>query len=309
MLFGYIFGTSSYPGGTATKQIYVNSSFETYYIPASLKNVVITGGAIRYNVFQNCTGLTGVEIRSGVTGIWGNAFAGCSGLTSMTLPFVGDSRTAATGRQALFGYIFGENSYTGGTETKQVYGTGVNDSPTFYIPTTLKSVVITDTTQLGYGAFSSCRGLTSIGLPGGLTSIGDKAFQNCKGLTDIEIPGGLTSIGADAFRGCSELMGIEIPDSVKSIGEGAFSSCSKLTTITFGANSQLTSIGASAFWGSDELTRIVIPIGVTSIGANAFRDCGKLTIYARVTEANKPNGWVNNWNFSACQVEWGYTGE
>ena len=49
--FGYIFGTLSYQGGTATKQYYYGSSLSkltntTYYIPPNLKKVTVTGGNI-----------------------------------------------------------------------------------------------------------------------------------------------------------------------------------------------------------------------------------------------------------------------
>ncbi|MBP3308320.1 MAG: leucine-rich repeat protein, partial [Clostridia bacterium] len=58
--FGYIFGTSSYTGGTATKQYYYGSStssttYTTYYIPTKLKSVTVTSGNILYGAFYNCT--------------------------------------------------------------------------------------------------------------------------------------------------------------------------------------------------------------------------------------------------------------
>jgi hypothetical protein len=57
-----------------------------------------------------------------VTSIGSGAFSGCSGLTSITLPFVGGSATATTaGVSTLFGYIFGTGSYTGGTKTVLTY--------------------------------------------------------------------------------------------------------------------------------------------------------------------------------------------
>ena len=88
--FGYIFGTSSYTGGVATKQFYSRSTSyatnSTYYIPGSLKSVTITGGNILYGAFCNCKGLTSITIPDSVTSIGSSAFSGCTGLASITIP-------------------------------------------------------------------------------------------------------------------------------------------------------------------------------------------------------------------------------
>ena len=84
-LFGYIFGTSSYPGGTETKQYYKSGSSITYYIPSSLKEVTVTGGNLLYGAFYGCTGLTSVTIGNGVTSIGKYAFSYCTSLTSITV--------------------------------------------------------------------------------------------------------------------------------------------------------------------------------------------------------------------------------
>ena len=55
-----------------------------------------------------------------------------------------------------------------------------------------------------------------------VTSIGYEAFRSCSGLTSVTIPNSVTSIGNFAFYSCSSLTSIIIPYSVTSIGEGAF---------------------------------------------------------------------------------------
>ena len=102
--FGYIFGTSSYDGSVATEQYYYGSSTSsttntTYYIPSSLKSVAVTGGNILYGAFAGCTGLTSVTIPDSVTDIGIGAFNGCTGLTSVTIP---DSVTSI-GEEAFAG--------------------------------------------------------------------------------------------------------------------------------------------------------------------------------------------------------------
>ena len=82
-LFGYIFGTSSYTGGTEIRQYYSYSNSITYYIPTSLKKVAITGGNILYGAFYNCSSLTSVMLGNGVTSIGKYAFYNCDDLMSV----------------------------------------------------------------------------------------------------------------------------------------------------------------------------------------------------------------------------------
>ncbi|MBO7129596.1 MAG: leucine-rich repeat domain-containing protein [Prevotella sp.] len=134
--------------------------------------------------------------------------------------------------------------------------------------------VVYSVTSIGWAAFKSCSGLTSITIPHSVTSIADGAFYGCSGLTSITIPSSVTSIGEWAFSGCSGLTSVTIPNSVTSIGWAAFESCSGLTSITIGNG--VISIGDYAFQSCTSLTSITIPSSVTSIGRHPFFDCSDL---------------------------------
>ena len=304
--FGYIFGTSSYDGGVATRQDYYRNDTSsptstTYYIPSSLKSVTVTGGNILYGAFYGCTGLTSITIPNSVTSIGVSAFYGCKGLTcvtipdsvtsigkdafsgcssleKITIPFVGTKSgvTSSDTYQYPFGYIFGTSSYDGGVATRQDYygnSTSYTTDATYYIPSSLKSVTVTGGNIL-YGAFYNCSGLTSVTIGSGVTSIGDYAFYYCTGLSSITIPGSVTSIGDYAFY-CTGLTSVTIPDSVTSIGPYAFAWCNRLTGMTIGNG--VTSIDNGAFSLCKSLTSITIPDSVMSIGDYAFNGCTGLT--------------------------------
>ena len=241
----------------------------TLVIPDEIDGKKVT--AIGYEAFKGCSGLTSITIPASVTSIGGWAFEGCSGLTSITIP---DSVTSI--EYSAFRGCSGLTSIT------------IPDSVTF----------IRD------GAFEGCSGLASINvdenntayqsedgiilfdkqktqlitclpqktgaytIPDSVTSIGYAAFEGCSGLTSITIPDSVTSIGYSAFEGCRGLTSITIPDSVTSIGDAVFYGCSGLTSITI--PDSVTSIGDWAFYGCSGLTSITIPDSVTSIGGHAF---------------------------------------
>lgn len=86
-LFGYIFGSKNYTGGTAVKQVYsYSASGVTYYIPASLKSVKVTGSPVLYGAFFGCSGLTHLELPENLTEVRDYTFYQCSGLEEISLP-------------------------------------------------------------------------------------------------------------------------------------------------------------------------------------------------------------------------------
>ncbi len=277
---------------------YANPSYyaENLYINDVLvtEAKITTATKINGYAFYNCRSLISVEIGDNVTSIDESAFSGCSGLTSITLPFVGGSKTATTASSStLFGYIFGTSSYTGGTATKQYYNASSTSSSAYctyyYIPTSLKSVTINGSNIL-YGAFYNCSSLESVTIGNGVTSIGVDAFSGCTSLTSIEIPNSLISIGNSAFYGCSSLTSVVIPNSIISIGYRAFYGCpietAKMPTNAISAVATLnlktvvisggTRIPSSAFSGCSSLTSVTICDTVTGIGANAFNGCNQI---------------------------------
>ena len=56
-----------------------------------------------------------------------------------------------------------------------------------YIPSNLKKVIITDATQISYGAFYNCSFLTDIVLCNSIISVDAEAFTNCSSITTINL--------------------------------------------------------------------------------------------------------------------------
>ena len=127
--------------------------------------------SIGSSAFQGCTSLKSIIISSNVTSIGKGAFNGCSTLESITLPFIG--ATLNDTEYTYIGYIFGASYY--------------NQSG--YVPSSLKTIVLTGCTKIGGSAFCGCTSLTSITIPESVTSIGWRAFGDCINLKDVYFAG------------------------------------------------------------------------------------------------------------------------
>lgn len=256
-------------------------------IPAKHNSKPVT--SIGYEAFRGCTGLTSVTIPNSVTSIGYRAFLGCTGLVNIT---VADNNTK---------YHSSGNCLVETASKTLILGCNT-------------SVIPNDgsVTNIGQGAFAGCTRLTNITIPDSVTSIGDNTFDGCTGLVSVTIGNGVTRIVSSAFEGCTGLMNITIPDSVTSISGGAFRGCSKLTSVTIGNG--VISIGEGAFQGCMKLkdiyitdivtwcnisgldnlmgnssnnknlyinnelvTAVTIQDGITAISASAFRNCSGLT--------------------------------
>ena len=244
--------------------------------------------------FDNSRDLTSVTIPDSAIGIGYGAFSRCTGLTELTLPFVGLQRGNDYSPQALLGFIFGTKAMSSTYETWQSYD---SSSTSYCIPPYLRSIVVTDETIIGHKAFSNCRYLTNVTVCTGVTSVGDYAFSGCSGLMSMTIPNSVTNIGASSFYGCTNLTSVTIPQCVldRRIGNVFPAAYSSLTNVSY--SSIITNIGPSAFSGCSGLTSVTIPDGVTNIEGRAFYGCSGLTsvtIPDRVTS-------IGEWAFSGCR--------
>ena len=192
----YIFYNAGINGKGITLTIGANG-----YIPGGLfeplhavnapkiTSIVIENGATAIKYFSNYNYLpyvTNITIPNSVTSIARGSFSGCNKLESITLPFVGASATANNGYDQVLGYIFG---YTMRSSTSSISGATYqyasdSDYYHYYIPNTLKTVVINGCSSIGDYAFNNCANLTSITIPNSVT-IGDYAFNGCSNLTNI----------------------------------------------------------------------------------------------------------------------------
>lgn len=227
-----------------------------------------------------------------LTCIGENAFAGCSNLTSVSIPpSVKECRNDAFSDC----YKMASANITDLTAWCKIDFYDIDSNPLY---------------RSGKLYVNGKELAGDITIPDGITSIKSYTFQNCNNITSVTIPEGVTSIGTDAFYGCYSLTTVNIPKSVTSIGSAAFHFCNSLDALNitdlaawcnikfennplytagrlFVNGQQLTgdlvipdgvtSIGDWAFRGLRDVTSLTVPDGVTHIGQAAFQDCKDLT--------------------------------
>lgn len=249
-------------------------------IPATVtwEDITYDVTSISMEAFKGCGGLTSVSIPGSVAKIGDQAFYNCSGLTSVTIP----DGVTSIGNEA------------------------------FYQCSNLATVVIGDDVKtIGYNAFYYCRKLAELTFGKRVESIGARAFYNCDGLKSVTIPRSVTYFGDRAFDYCYSLTAVHItdlvawcgvgagndyanplyyakhlylngaevkelviPDGVKTINSFAFANCQGLRTVTIPKS--VTNINHKAFYNCDNLNTVNIEGNGTDIASYAFAECGNL---------------------------------
>ena len=125
-------------------------------------------------------------------------------------------------------------------------------------------------------------------IPNSVTSIAGSAFAST-GLTTVTIPGGVTTIGTFVFDQCNELKRIEVAAESTTFTsvDGVLFSADKSTLVycpngrsgTYAVPDGVTTIGATAFAHCALLEGVSLPAGVTRIEASAFQDCNHLKAF------------------------------
>lgn len=270
------------------------------YIPKTLKEVTVNGGAIGGYAFQNQDTIENVILGNDVNTIGYMAFAECDNLNEIIIP---DSvvdicawafyntpfqNTLLANAEDGFIYINKVLYEYHGSETDVVIKDGtisVSDLA-FGENTKVEKVTCPDSLRYlgnkcmgktGWGVFYGCRNLKTVVLNEGLEHIGNGAFEGCSAIEEFDFPDSLSYVGYKAFRGTS--WANNLPKGEIYIGNIYYkynpsSELTEPTTIT--VKEGTVGIADGAFSGVGNLIGVNIPDSVTWIASEAFSGASDL---------------------------------
>lgn len=263
---------------------------------SALKTITVASGNTTYNSHEGCnaiietstnkliSGCQNTTILSSVTAIGESAFAGCTGLTSFSLPgtvttigaYAYEGCTSLTS-VTIPGSVtsIGKNPFAYCSELTSIQIE--NGNPNFDSREGCNAIIAKADNKL----VSGCMNTT---IPSSVTSLGEESFAGCTGLTAIDIPSTVTGIEWGAFLS-SGLKSLDIPGTIDVIADFLCYDCSRLASVTLPKT--VTRIGESAFEYSG-LRSIEIPATVTYIGYDAFYYCSSLAnVYTYIKNPKK----------------------
>lgn len=208
--FGYLFGTEPYDGATAVAQ-----SDNVYYIPSSLRSVFVRGQSISYGAFYGCTMLEECILED-VGSVGGYAFAGCSGLESLTL--IGDISQIE------------ESAFTDCASLNTVYVDSLAQwCKIRFAAETANPMLYADAFYVS--SDSDYIEITELNLSS-VEEVGDYQFAGFDKITKVAMPD-TVSVGAEAFKGLSCLSTVEFGSAMRWIDTNAFAGCIALATVYY----------------------------------------------------------------------------
>ena len=255
--------------------------------------------------------LTSVSIPEGVKGTSEDAFAGCSKVTSVTIPASMKEIDAWD-----FEYATGLKTFKVAKKSKYFKASkgmllSKNGKKLIAVPNALANVSVpSGVTRIESWAFDNCWNVASVTFPASVTSAGRNAFSglpesafDTKTISGLRLVNGIVAGVGDGFgdgwdghldlsgakgiadyalqmngiccncdyNGISGLKSLYVPGTISTIGSYAFEGCGELESVTI--DEGVKSIGEGAFRDCRMLAEVYIPDSVTGVGEDAFYGC------------------------------------
>ncbi len=195
---------------------------------------------------KSCLGVKGtisgaVTIKVGTLSIADGAFAGCTEVTSVTMP---DS-VIELGADAFAWCLKLTNA-----------------------------LLSANISGLKEGTFANCIALESLAIPSTLDTIGAECFLNCLSLTTLALPDELSELGTDAFAACTGLREVTIPPVITNLSYAFPDAYAAIRQLTLAGDWQF--LPDNLLKDAASLESLVVPASVTDLGDDVFAGCAAL---------------------------------
>ena len=218
------------------------------------KNLVFVDlGSVNHvgmKAFANCTNLSTLVVPKTVQTIATYAFYNC-GITSLDV--TGD------------GVVLEDSAFSACKKMTSITFSGhgaVIGSNAFYKNNGVASVDLSTVASVGVKAFPYCYGLTTLTIPGNLSTVKEYAFYRCVNLKDLTVEDGVKKIGASAFSGCTSLENVSLPKSLTYMGGNVFYGLTFLDLEGEPMDAVLKNMRGHFFTGSGKVLRMTADLVV-----------------------------------------------
>tara|TARA_B110000008_G_scaffold187626_1_gene186391 strand:+ start:4678 stop:9078 length:4401 start_codon:yes stop_codon:yes gene_type:complete len=280
-VWGQPWNPTDCPSGANDRLRYwYDSGYSQYWVEAYDNKLVALGSiswefTLQSNAFACCTGFTSIAMPSGsgnkIVSIGSSAFRD-STVTSFdgccASDNYGNSQNGLTYVKSVQSYAFMGSDLQSVSFSTHLHSIG---NRAFLNAASLTSLSIesggTGSLVIGYFSFGGTA-LTSVSLPSQTARLDDYAFYNVDTLTTVTIAGGSEplSIGANVFRGTS-LTSIHIPSRTYETENEVFYESGTITSITIDGGT----LGNTICQSCSALDSVTLGSGVTEVGGWAFR--------------------------------------
>jgi len=218
-----------------------------------------------HNLYLNGTLVTKLVIPSTVPAVNSYAFRCCTSITELTIP-----QTVTTVGNYAFDFCSNLRKVTWNVTAGNDYP---YSSPLGYMRGIQTFVFGDNVTRIPSYLCSDITGLTQVTIPSSVTEIGNSAFSNCTGLTRVDI---------SDLAAWLNINFLDYQSNPLYCGKNLYLNGEKVKHLTIPA--AVAGVKKYAFYNCTSLSHLTIPSTVTTIDNNAFTGCTGLT-----TISSKPD--------------------
>lgn len=213
--------------------------------------------------FRGCAGLTSVTIPRGVIGVGSGTFKNCEKLVSLTM----GKKVRKIDYRAFDDCTALDSVYWNAEAFRGNGSEGV-------LPHTFRKIVFGESVEyVPVGLCKDNANLTMVKMGSHIRTIGASAFKQCTALKEVVLPPDVASIEESAFYGCTALQAVDFPASLEYIGNTAFANTGLTSLFIL---STVKSFGTYAFSQNKELEWVVIAKDPFQHPNGLFGSCDKL---------------------------------
>lgn len=235
--------------------------------------------------FKGCTKLTSITVPQSIHSLSNNCFKDCSKLENIVfnclieeIPYAAFQNCTSLSKMQIpetIKYIRGY-AFSGCSKLEEFTcpnSLEIIEESVFAKCTSLKAFSLNNVSIIGNSIFEGCNSLVSVDLNSMISVIPQSSFTGCSNLESVSPLNSVVRIEAEAFKDCKVLKDISIPNII-SIFDNAFQNCSGIEAIALGDGLEM--IGKGAFSYCSKLESLIIPGNVETFGTSMLSGCSSL---------------------------------